>query len=171
EAVFREGEDDVIETVGEATDLVSALRELFEQVDEYGYVAVQAYLDRLADAESAELRPLVSADAGVQSLFGFGPDYMRSNGQYHKGGRHNGVFLQITAEARTDILVLGLGYGFAQLQRAQAAGDASALRNRGRPVLRVHLLDRSRGLEQLREAITMISPIHYLGVDSPLRTI
>src|SRR5699024_7349365 len=64
EAVFREGEVDVIETVGEATDLVSALRELFEQVDEYGYVAVQAYLDRLADADAAELRPLVSAHAG-----------------------------------------------------------------------------------------------------------
>ena len=165
EAVFREGEVDVIETVGEATDLVSALRELFEQVDEYGYVAVQAYLDRLADAEAAELRPLVSAHAGVQSTFGFGPRYLHSTGQYHKGGRPNGVFLQITAEARTDILVPGLGYGFAQLQRAQAAGDAAALRNRGRPVLRVHLLDRSRGLEQLCAAITEISPLHHFGVD------
>ncbi|WP_209324855.1 glucose-6-phosphate isomerase [Brevibacterium renqingii] len=165
EPVFREGSIDVIETVGEATDLVAALQELFGQVDEYGYVAVQAYLDRLADADAAGLRPLVSAHAGVQTTFGFGPRYLHSTGQYHKGGRPNGVFLQITGEARTDILVPGLGYSFAQLQRAQAAGDAAALRSKGRPVLRVHLLDRARGLEQLREAVAAVSPRHHFGID------
>jgi hypothetical protein len=142
-----------------------ALQELFAEVDEYGYVAIQAYLDRIADAEAAALRPLVSTHAGVQTTFGFGPRYLHSTGQYHKGGHPNGVFLQITGDARTDLLVPGLGYGFAQLQRAQAAGDAAALGAKGRPVLRLHLRDRTRGLEQLAEAIGRISPRHHFGVD------
>ncbi|WP_166971977.1 glucose-6-phosphate isomerase [Brevibacterium atlanticum] len=165
EPVFREGEIDVVAVVGEATDLIGALQELFAEVDEYGYVAIQAYLDRIADADAAALRPLVSTHAGVQSTFGFGPRYLHSTGQYHKGGHPNGVFLQITGEARTDLLVPGLGYGFAQLQRAQAAGDAAALGDKGRPVLRLHLRDRARGLDQLAEAIGRISPRHHFGVD------
>lgn len=165
EPVFSEGDIDVVEVVGEATDLVGALQELFAEVDEYGYVAIQAYLDRIADSEAAALRPLVSTHAGVQATFGFGPRYLHSTGQYHKGGHPNGVFLQITAEPRTDLLVPGLGYGFAQLQRAQAAGDAAVLKDKGRAVLRVHLRDRSRGIEQLAEAIERISPRHHFGVD------
>ncbi len=162
---FREGEIDVLDVVDEATDLIGALQELFSQVDEYGYVGVQAYLDRIADAEAAELRPLVSTHAGVQTTFGFGPRYLHSTGQYHKGGHPNGVFLQITGEARTDLLVPGRSYGFAELQRAQAAGDAAVLAEKGRPVLRLHLLDRARGLEQLRRAIASISPLHHFGLD------
>lgn len=165
EPVFRSGDVDVIEVVDGATDLVGALEELFAQVDEYGYIGIQAYLDRIADADAATLRSLVSTHAGVQTTFGFGPRYLHSTGQYHKGGHPNGVFLQITGEARTDLLVPGRAYGFAQLQRAQAAGDAAVLRDSGRPVLRVHLLDRRRGLAQLREAIGRISPRHHFGVD------
>ena len=165
QARFREGNIDVLEVVDEATDLVGALQELFSQVDEYGYVGIQAYLDRIADAEAEGLRPLVSTHAGVQTTFGFGPRYLHSTGQYHKGGHPNGVFLQITGEARTDLSVPGRDFGFAQLQRAQAAGDAAVLIEKGRPVLRLHLLDRARGLEQLREAIESISPRHHFGQD------
>ena len=59
----------------------------------------------------------------------------------------------------------GRDFGFAQLQRAQAAGDAAVLIEKGRPVLRLHLLDRARGLEQLREAVGSISPHHHYGHD------
>lgn len=162
---FREGEVEVIGAAGEATDLVAALTELFAEVDEYGYIGIQAFLDRIADARAEDLRALVSTHAGVQTTFGFGPRYLHSTGQYHKGGRPNGVYLQITAEPRTDLLVPGRSFGFTQLQRAQAAGDAAALTERGRPVLRVHLLDRTRGLEQLRRAIASIRPRHHFGVD------
>ena len=165
QARFREGNIDVLEVVDEATDLVGALQELFSQVDEYGYVGIQAYLDRIADAEAEGLRPLVSTHAGVQTTFGFGPRYLHSTGQYHKGGHPNGVFLQITGEARTDLSVPGRDFGFAQLQRAQAAGDAAVLIEKGRPVLRLHLLNRARGLEQLREAVGSISPHHHYGHD------
>lgn len=161
---FADGDVEVYGEV-EATDLVGALRELFDQVDEYGYIGIQAYLDRLGEAGATDLRPLVSRHAGVQTTFGFGPRYLHSTGQYHKGGHPNGVFLQITADPRTELLVPGRGYGFAELQRAQALGDAAALREKGRPVLRVHLTDRARGLDQLRRAVSEIAPHHHYGVD------
>ncbi|RBP64628.1 glucose-6-phosphate isomerase [Brevibacterium sanguinis] len=165
EPAFREGHVEVFGDVGEARDLVSALDGLFSEVDEYGYVGVQAFLDRIAEAHAESLRPLVSLHAGVQATFGFGPRYLHSTGQYHKGGHANGVFLQITAAARTELLVPGRPYGFSVLQRAQALGDAAALTEKGRRVLRVHLLDRSQGLEQLRAAIEAVEPRHHYGVD------
>ncbi|MDN5635642.1 MAG: glucose-6-phosphate isomerase [Brevibacterium sp.] len=162
---FREEQIEVFGDVEETTDLVSAVGELFAQVDEYGYVGVQAFLDRIAAADAQDLRALVSQHSGVQATFGFGPRYLHSTGQYHKGGHPNGVFLQITAEPRTDLLVPGRSYGFTELQRAQALGDAAALEEKERPVLRVHLLERSRGLEQLRRAIAAVEPRHHYGVD------
>ncbi len=165
EPAFREGQVQVYGEVGEATDLVSALDALFAEVDEYGYVGVQAFLDRIAEAHAEQLRALVSRHAGVQATFGFGPRYLHSTGQYHKGGRPNGVFFQITADPRTELLVPGRPYGFSVLQRAQALGDAAALTEKGRRVLRVHLLDRAKGLEQLRAAIAAIEPRHHYGVD------
>ncbi|GAA1951127.1 glucose-6-phosphate isomerase [Brevibacterium antiquum] len=162
---FREEQVEVFGEFEEATDLFGAIGELFAQVDEYGFVGVQAFLDRIADADAEGLRALVSQHSGVQTTFGFGPRYLHSTGQYHKGGHPNGVFLQITAEPRTDLLVPGRPYGFTELQRAQALGDAAALREKGRPVLRVHLLDRAQGLDQLRRAIADVEPRHHYGVD------
>ncbi|MDN5793588.1 MAG: glucose-6-phosphate isomerase, partial [Brevibacterium aurantiacum] len=162
---FREEKVEVFGEFEEANDLVGAIGELFEEVDEYGFVGVQAFLDRIADADAEDLRALVSQHSGVQTTFGFGPRYLHSTGQYHKGGHPNGVFLQITAEPRTDLLVPGRRYGFTELQRAQALGDAAALREKGRPVLRVHLLDRAQGLEQLGRAIAAVEPKHHFGVD------
>ena len=162
---FREGQIEVFGDLEEAEDVAGAIDELFAQVDEYGYVGVLAFLDRIAESEAEDLRALVSTHAGVQTTFGFGPRYLHSTGQYHKGGRPNGVFLQITAEARTELLVPGRPYGFVELQRAQAAGDAAALAEKGRPVLRLHLLDRAQGLEQLRQAIAAVVPRHHYGVD------
>ena len=162
---FREEQVEVFGEFEEATDLVGAIGELFAQVDEYGFVGVQAFLDRIAEADAEGLRALVSQHSGVQTTFGFGPRYLHSTGQYHKGGHPNGVFLQITAEPRTDLLVPGRPYGFTELQRAQALGDAAALREKGRPVLRVHLLDRAQGLDQLRRAIADVEPRHHYGVD------
>lgn len=165
EPAFREEQIEVFGEFEQATDLVGAIGELFAQVDEYGYVGVQAFLDRIADAQAQGLRALVSQHSGVQTTFGFGPRYLHSTGQYHKGGHPNGVFLQITAEPRTDLLVPGRRYGFTELQRAQALGDAAALSEKGRPLLRVHLLDRAQGLEQLRRAIAEVEPRHHYGVD------
>ena len=78
--------------------------------------------------------------------------YLHSTGQYHKGGHPNGVFLQITADSRADLLIPGRDFTFGQLQAAQAAGDARVLRERRRPVLRLHLTDRAQGIEQILAA-------------------
>lgn len=162
---FTDGRIEVFGDVGEARTLTEALAELFSHVDEYGYIGIQAYLDRIGDAAALDLRPLVSLHSGVQATFGFGPRYLHSTGQYHKGGHPNGVFLQVTAEARTELLLPGLPYTFGQLQRAQALGDATALADRGRRVLRLHLLDRAAGLEQLRRSIAGVVPSHHYGLD------
>jgi glucose-6-phosphate isomerase len=81
--------------------------------------------------------------------FGWGPRFLHSTGQYHKGGPPNGVFLQLTGEPSEDLPVPGRPYTFGTVQRAQALGDASVLAGRGRPVVRLHLRDRARGLARL----------------------
>ncbi len=117
-----------------------------------GYLALTAYLDRDADAGAAELRDLVAASSGVQTTFGWGPRFLHSTGQYHKGGHPNGGFVQITGAVQEDLGVPDRPYTFGQLLQAQAAGDARVLIDAGRPVVRLHLTDRRAGLAQLLEA-------------------
>jgi transaldolase/glucose-6-phosphate isomerase len=85
---------------------------------------------------------------------GFGPRYLHSTGQAHKGGPNSGVFLQITAEDADDLAVPQQRYSFGTVKAAQARGDLDVLAERGRRVLRVHLRgDLARGLERLVTAI------------------
>ncbi|MEO6703785.1 MAG: glucose-6-phosphate isomerase, partial [Jatrophihabitantaceae bacterium] len=135
------------------TSLAEALRRLFDAAPERGYVSVQAYLDRHADTAAAQLRPAVASQTGLQTTFGWGPRFLHSTGQYHKGGHPNGVFLQITGAVATDLAVPDRQYSFASLQHAQAAGDAKVLADKGRPVLHLHLTDRTAGLDQLRNEL------------------
>ena len=136
-----------------AGSLADALQAFLAAAPERGYVSVQAYLDRHADAEAAGLRPAVARRTGLQTTFGWGPRFLHSTGQYHKGGHPNGVFLQITADSEQDLQVPGRPYTFASLQQAQAAGDATVLADKGRPVLHLHLTDRTAGIGQLVQAL------------------
>jgi glucose-6-phosphate isomerase len=81
--------------------------------------------------------------------FGWGPRFLHSTGQYHKGGPQHGAYLQITGAVVTDLPVPGTALTFGQLQAAQAAGDREALAGRGRPLVRLHLTDRAAGIAQL----------------------
>jgi glucose-6-phosphate isomerase len=135
------------------TTLADALRALVAATPEHGYLAVQAYLDRIADASAAVLRTELARRTGVQTTFGWGPRFLHSTGQYHKGGHQNGTFLELTGEPERDIPVPGMAFTLGELQRAQALGDAEVLAGRGRPVLRLHLLDRPAGLVQLVRAV------------------
>jgi glucose-6-phosphate isomerase len=130
-----------------------ALQALFAAAPERGYVSIQAYLDRHADAAAADLRSAVASRTGLQTTFGWGPRFLHSTGQYHKGGHPNGVFLQITADSQQDLTVPDRPYTFGSLQRAQAAGDATVLADKGRPVLHLHLTDRAAGIGQLLQAL------------------
>jgi glucose-6-phosphate isomerase len=114
---------------------------------------VQAYLDRVADASAAVLRSELARRTHLQTTFGWGPRFLHSTGQYHKGGHQNGSFLQLTGAIGTDIPVPGTGFTLGELQRAQALGDAAVLAAHGRPVLRLHLLDRPAGLVSLVHAV------------------
>ena len=114
-----------------------------------GYLAVMAYLDREAHASLAAVRAPLARSTGRPVTFGWGPRFLHSTGQYHKGGHPTGVFLQITAEPGQDLEVPGRDFTFATLIAAQAAGDASVLADHHRPVLRLHLRDRSAAMDQL----------------------
>jgi glucose-6-phosphate isomerase len=146
--------DGAIEIFGDmAATVTEALRDLVNGVDTAGYLAVMAYLDRLADADTAQVRGLL-ARAGQERpvTFGWGPRFLHSTGQYHKGGPQVGSFLQITGAVSEDLPVPGQDYTFGKLQAAQAAGDRKALADRGRPVLHLHLVDRAAGIAQLLAA-------------------
>ncbi|MPZ80412.1 MAG: glucose-6-phosphate isomerase [Actinophytocola sp.] len=133
--------------------LTGALRAFLATTPDFGYVAVQAYLDRIADASAIVLRAELARRTGVQTTFGWGPRFLHSTGQYHKGGHQNGVFLQITGAVTDDLAVPGRPYTLGTLQRAQALGDGQVLADHGRPVLRLHFTDRAAGLAHLVEAV------------------
>ncbi|HEX6684877.1 MAG TPA: hypothetical protein VF062_18960 [Candidatus Limnocylindrales bacterium] len=148
EPSFVEG---AIAGYGEGSTLDEALRLL---VADAGYLAVMAYLDRFADEPVAGVREALAGSTGVPVTFGWGPRFLHSTGQYHKGGPQVGAFLQITGNVGKDLAVPGKPYSFGQLQAAQAAGDRQALSSRGRPLLHLHLTDRAEGIKQLLRAVT-----------------
>jgi hypothetical protein len=111
------------------------------------YVAVMAYLppDVAMDRRLAAIRSAMARRAGVAVTIGYGPRFLHSTGQFHKGGPPRGHFLQIVDVSAGDISIADAPYGFRRLIAAQADGDLEALRARGRPALRVADLD---GLER-----------------------
>ncbi|MFC0504650.1 glucose-6-phosphate isomerase [Micromonospora costi] len=149
---FTEGAIEVYAPAGAPGDLAGVLRWLLDGLGDDGYLAVMAYLDRFADADVARLRPVLAEAAGRPVTFGWGPRFLHSTGQYHKGGPQVGSYLQLTGAVTDDLPVPGKPYTFGELQAAQAAGDRQALAGRNRPVLRLHLTDRSAGVAQLLDA-------------------
>lgn len=117
-----------------------------------GYLAVLAYLDRFAEADTAQLRALLAARTPQQVTFGWGPRFLHSTGQYHKGGPQFGAYLQITGDNVIDVDVPDRPFTLGRLQLAQALGDLRALTSRGRPFMRLHLHDRAAGVAQLLTA-------------------
>ena len=103
------------------------------------YVAILAYLpySEETDAAVARLRAKLITEHGVATTFGYGPRYLHSTGQFHKGGPPVGAFVEIVDEPQTDLEVPGEPYTFAQLIRAQADGDLQTLRSHGLDAVRV----------------------------------
>jgi hypothetical protein len=150
--------EDAIEVYGgEGADLRAVLGALIGGIADEGYLAVLAYLDRVGDTRAEEVRAKLAAASGRPVTFGWGPRYLHSTGQYHKGGPQVGSFLQITGAVTDDLPVPGKPYGFGELQAAQAAGDRQALSERGRPVVRLHLTDRAAGVAQLLAALDSLT--------------
>jgi len=137
-----------------ATDLAGVLDSLIWSLPDRGYLAIMAYLDRISDSDAANLRTAVAVRTTHPVTFGWGPRLLHSTGQFHKGGPQTGVFLQITGAIERDVQVPDAPYSLGRLQLAQALGDLSALRGRGRPAVRLHLRNRGAGLAQLLGAAT-----------------
>jgi glucose-6-phosphate isomerase len=131
-----------------ATDLLSTF---LQGIASDGYLGVMAYLDRLDDSEMKELRNVLASKISKPVTFGWGPRFLHSTGQFHKGGQNNGSFLQITAECKNDYEIPEKKFSFGTLIMAQAIGDKNALESRGIRTLRLHLMDRSAGIKQLLE--------------------
>ena len=144
--------DGAVEIFGAGSDLTAALRNFINEIPTGGYVAIMAYLDRNGDRDLAKLREIMARKSNRPVTFGWGPRFLHSTGQFHKGGQQNGAFLQITGVTNGDVVIPGQSFGFKTLIMAQALGDLRALAKRKYPLLRLHLSDRSAGIAQLLKA-------------------
>jgi transaldolase / glucose-6-phosphate isomerase len=137
--------------------LPEALKAIVETVKPGDYVAFNAFVTPSPEAVEAlqAMRAVVRHGFRVPTTLGFGPRFLHSTGQLHKGGADNGVFFQITCDDAEDIATPGEGYSFGVLKNAQALGDYEALAKRGRRIIRVHLRSPA-DLAKLRGAIEAV---------------
>lgn len=158
-AAFTDGAVEVRggEWLGTASTATEAVQALLGQLGTDGYLSVQAYLDRISHAPLEGIRDELAAVSGRPVTFGWGPRFLHSTGQFHKGGPAIGVFLQITAASSTDLDIPERPFTFGQLIAAQASGDAQVLEGHGRPVLRLHLTERAAGVAQLQEVVAALA--------------
>ena len=125
---------------GTRTGPEETLEELLAGAQEGDYVAIQAFVD---PAREGELEPLVerARATGCVVTVGLGPRYLHSTGQLHTGGPPTGRFVQVVDDPGDELAIPGRPFGFRRLIQAQAEGDLAALRQRGRPIVRVTLDD------------------------------
>ncbi len=135
-----------------------ALAGLLDGIRPGDYFAITAYLPSTTENERRlnGIRLRVRDARRVATTVGFGPRFLHSTGQLHKGGPATGVFLQLTAGESSDVAIPGKPYTFGQVLSAQAGGDLAALQTRGRRALTVHLPDAASGLEDLAAAVGRI---------------
>jgi glucose-6-phosphate isomerase len=140
--------------LGDARTVTDAVAALLDRLDpDRGYLAVMAYLDRWSHVDLESVRERLAHASGRPVTFGWGPRFLHSTGQLHKGGPPVGVFLQITASPAADLAIPDREFGFGTLIAAQAAGDAAVLADKGRPVLRLHLDDVQVGVRAVRDVL------------------
>jgi hypothetical protein len=117
------------------------LAELLGEAGPGNYLAIQAYLRRDPDNEQRlqDVRMKLRDRLRVATTVGFGPRFLHSTGQLHKGGPNTGLFVQVVDEPKEDVPIPGKPFTFGRLIKAQADGDLTALRDRGRRAIRVSL--------------------------------
>jgi glucose-6-phosphate isomerase len=135
----------------------SAADRFLDVVRPSDYVALLAYLPpdtEEFDVPLQEFRRALGTQTGCATMFGYGPRYLHSTGQLHKGGANNGVFLIITAASEHDLPIPGEPFSFGVLEMAQALGDFQSLDRTGRRVLHMHLP--SRDMAALRSVTEVL---------------
>jgi transaldolase/glucose-6-phosphate isomerase len=141
--------------VGTHKGLNAFIASHLKRIKDGDYFTISAYIDRDETHVKSceELRTRVLERDHVATTLGFGPRFLHSTGQLHKGGPNSGVFLLITSDDKQDVPIPGEKYTFGVLKNAQSLGDGQALSSRKRRVLRVHLpADVNAGLERLNKA-------------------
>lgn len=143
------------EAVLGAGDLAAALPEFLGQSAPGDYIAILAYLPETAPvvARLEAIRAALGARTGLATTLGFGPRYLHSTGQLHKGGSNRGLFLVLSADPAAEMAVPDGEMGLGVVARMQARGDAEVLAERGRRLLRAHFRDPEEGLQALLEAL------------------
>ncbi len=124
-----------------AKNLRDALASYFKLAQSGDYLALMAYLQKTPANNAAlkKIRVAVRDALQIATTLGYGPRFLHSTGQLHKGGANNVLGLQITTDHASDAKIPGVAYSFGTLIDAQAWGDWQALKNNGRRVLRIHL--------------------------------
>lgn len=133
--------------------LEAAIEQLLEQATSLSYFSIQAYLNREEYPQLEKLRDILAARTSRPVTFGWGPRFLHSTGQYHKGGPKQALVIQITGEHGHDLDVPGRPFSFGTLIQAQAQGDAIVLSNAGLAVVSLEFADPLAGFEQLSKVI------------------
>ncbi|UCC40541.1 MAG: hypothetical protein JSV96_03600 [Candidatus Aminicenantes bacterium] len=148
--------DDAVEafSVDEPEGLAGALKNWIAQAQGGDYITLQAYLFPNVDTTEVlqKIRIGLLKHKQITTTMGYGPRFLHSTGQLHKGGPNIGLFLQLVDEPSVDLSIPETDYSFNTLIKAQALGDYQALKQRGRRVLRINLKsDVSGGLDRLKD--------------------
>ncbi len=146
-------------SAGPGATLSGVLKEFLKGVSPSSYVALMAYLPASEAHEHLlqKMRMSLRDQFRVAATVGYGPRFLHSTGQLHKGGAKEGFFFQITAEDREDMPIPGSGYSFGNLKQAQALGDVESLRRRGLPLLQLQLGRNSEeGLDYIYQCLRNI---------------
>jgi transaldolase/glucose-6-phosphate isomerase len=140
----------------QADSLEGAITQFFAQARDGDYFALMAYLTEQQSTTEAlnQIRKRVRDTLHLATTLGYGPRFLHSTGQFHKGGPNTGLFLQLTADVEEDVPVPGEQYSFGVLKRAQAQGDLEALHKHDRRAIRVHLGENVQdGLERVLDLV------------------
>ncbi|HEY0319557.1 MAG TPA: bifunctional transaldolase/phosoglucose isomerase [Pyrinomonadaceae bacterium] len=138
------------------SSLLSLMTEFLSKVKAGDYIALLAYIQetKAHDELLQAIRTHFRDSLRVATTTGYGPRFLHSTGQLHKGGSDEGVFFQLTDDDRTDLSIPGEPYTFSTLKQAQALGDFSSLAKRNRRAVRIHLgQDAKEGLRKLEELL------------------
>lgn len=142
--------------LGDTSSATAILKGHLAGVKAGDYVAITQYFEETGDHDALvqEIRTLVRDAGKVATTTGYGPRFLHSTGQLHKGGSDAGVFIQLTCDDAEDVAIPGESYSFGVLKQAQSRGDFESLASRGRRAIRINLgSDVRAGLERLRDIV------------------
>jgi hypothetical protein len=137
-------------------DIDRALTDFLSAVRPGDYVALMAYVTPNSENEAAlqRLRVAIRDEHRVATTLGFGPRFLHSTGQLHKGGPATGLYIQVTADDTVDVPIPDQPFSFSILKQAQAQGDLQSLRDHERRVIRLHIGgDLAVGLSRLTDSV------------------